>query len=74
MSAPGIRFGLLLLAIAIRAEPDLDRVLLVAQTGYGQDEDRSHAIESGFPMHLVKPVSTDALARLLDVEVLPRRP
>ncbi|HEX6987777.1 MAG TPA: ATP-binding protein, partial [Planctomycetaceae bacterium] len=39
--------------------------LLVALTGYGQEEDRRRAFEAGFDRHLVKPTSLDALRALL---------
>src|SRR5438094_540485 len=38
---------------------------LIAVTGYGQTEDRRRSSEAGFDAHLVKPVSPEALARLL---------
>jgi CheY-like chemotaxis protein len=40
-------------------------VVLIALTGWGQDEDRQKSIEAGFDAHLVKPVDFDALQRLL---------
>ncbi len=36
--------------------------LLVAVTGYGQDEDRRKALDAGFDMHLVKPIDPTELA------------
>jgi CheY-like chemotaxis protein len=39
-------------------------VLLVCVTGHSQPEQRQKALESGFDLHLVKPVSPD---RLLDL-------
>ena len=41
------------------------RAVLVALTGWGQEEDRRRARESGFDHHLVKPVDVEALQRLL---------
>jgi PAS domain S-box-containing protein len=41
------------------------RPVLVALTGYGQEEDRRRALEAGFDHHLVKPASLDALRQLL---------
>jgi CheY-like chemotaxis protein len=41
------------------------RAALVALTGYGQREDRERAIAAGFDEHLVKPVSVEALQRVL---------
>jgi CheY-like chemotaxis protein len=40
-------------------------VVLVALTGYGQEQDRQKAVEAGFDYHLVKPVSLDALQDFL---------
>ena len=45
----------------LRQEPALAGLLLVALTGYGQDEDRRRSREAGFDHHLVKPVEPDAL-------------
>lgn len=42
------------------------RMLLVALTGYGQEEYRTRIQEAGFDHHVVKPVDPDALQRLLD--------
>ena len=39
--------------------------VLVALTGYGQDEDRRRAIAAGFDHHLVKPTSLEALHEIL---------
>ena len=39
--------------------------LLVAVTGYGQEEDRRRAAEAGFDAHLVKPADPLALQELL---------
>jgi PAS domain S-box-containing protein len=49
----------------IRAVPGSRGVLVVAMTGYGQDEDRRRAREAGFDHHLVKPVDLDVLLELL---------
>ena len=40
-------------------------VRIVAVTGWGQEADRERARESGFDLHLVKPVDTTALAQAL---------
>jgi CheY-like chemotaxis protein len=41
------------------------RPLLVALTGWGQDEDRRRSEEAGFDAHVVKPVDEAVLRRLL---------
>lgn len=47
------------------------KVVLVAMTGWGQEEDRRRSIEAGFDLHLVKPVDLAELERLLgSLEVL----
>jgi CheY-like chemotaxis protein len=54
------------LARRLRAQPGLERMYLIAVTGYGQAEDRDRAIAAGFDHHLVKPVSGNAIRSLLD--------
>jgi CheY-like chemotaxis protein len=40
-------------------------MLLVALTGWGQEEDKRRAAEAGFDHHLTKPVDLEALQKLL---------
>ena len=54
------------LARRLRAQPETAASVLVAITGYGQQQDRDEAFAAGFQHHVVKPVDFDALARLLD--------
>jgi signal transduction histidine kinase/ActR/RegA family two-component response regulator len=49
----------------IRREPWGKTLMMVALTGWGQDEDRHRSAEAGFDAHLVKPVDHDALVKLL---------
>jgi CheY-like chemotaxis protein/two-component sensor histidine kinase len=49
----------------IRQQPWGRDVILVALTGWGQDEDRRRSTEAGFNFHLVKPVELSALEKLL---------
>jgi PAS domain S-box-containing protein len=49
----------------IRAEPWGDGMILVAVTGWGQEEDRRRTTQAGFDGHLVKPVDYHALMELL---------
>jgi PAS domain S-box-containing protein len=49
----------------MREEPQFDRLVLVALTGWGQDEDRLLSGEAGFDHHMVKPVEPKALRELL---------
>jgi CheY-like chemotaxis protein len=49
----------------IRASPQLNGVVLIAQTGWGQEEDYRRTREAGFNHHLVKPVDPQKLQELL---------
>ena len=53
------------LAQAIHALPGQGDTPLVALSGYGQEQDRRRARDSGFSEHLVKPVDIERLGRLL---------
>jgi PAS domain S-box-containing protein len=53
------------LARRLRQEPGLERVLLVALTGYGQEEDRRRSRQAAIDYHLVKPVDPETLEALL---------
>jgi PAS domain S-box-containing protein len=49
----------------MRLLPELQNAILVAQTGWGQEEDRRQSTDAGFNAHLVKPVDQTALKNLL---------
>lgn len=49
----------------IRRMPGGESILIIAQTGWGQEEDRRRSRESGIDHHLVKPIDSHALQRLL---------
>jgi CheY-like chemotaxis protein len=49
----------------LRQLPGLERVLLVAVTGYGQEADLRRSREAGIDYHLVKPVDLTALQEIL---------
>ena len=49
----------------IREQPWGKNALLVALTGWGQDEDKRRSREAGFDHHMVKPVDPSALEKLL---------
>jgi CheY-like chemotaxis protein len=53
-------------ARALRAAPHQPRPLLIALSGYGQEEDKQRALEAGFDWHLTKPVDPDVLRRRLE--------
>jgi PAS domain S-box-containing protein len=40
----------------IRQQPGGNNILLIAVTGYGQEEDRRRSLDAGFDYHLVKPL------------------
>ncbi|MES2124926.1 MAG: PAS domain S-box protein [Gemmatimonadota bacterium] len=50
---------------AIRAQSWGKPIVVIAQTGWGQAEDRRRSREEGFDSHLVKPIDHGALRRLL---------
>ncbi len=49
----------------VRELRGLEKVVLVALTGWGQEEDRQRSAAAGFHAHLVKPVDPGALQELL---------
>ncbi len=49
----------------MREMPRLRDTMLIAQTGWGQQEDRRRSEEAGFDAHLVKPVDPAVLMKLL---------
>ena len=44
---------------------NLPAMVLIALTGWGQDEDRRRTREAGFDHHMVKPVDPTQLIRIL---------
>lgn len=50
----------------MRALPHARGAVLIAITGYGQDDDRLRSRRAGIDHHLVKPVAPDALRSLID--------
>jgi PAS domain S-box-containing protein len=52
-------------ARTIRREPWGKNVVLVAVSGWGQEDDRRRSREAGFNFHMVKPVDPAALEKLL---------
>lgn len=53
------------LARRLRAAPETASAMLVAVTGYGQEQDRQASMRSGFDHHFVKPVDVATIAGLL---------
>jgi CheY-like chemotaxis protein len=48
-------------ADALRQNPETGAARLIAVTGYGREADRQRALQSGFDLHLVKPVNAQQL-------------
>jgi len=53
-------------AARLRALPQARDAVLIAITGYGQEDDRLRSRQAGIDHHLVKPVAPDALRNLID--------
>jgi CheY-like chemotaxis protein len=49
----------------LRQLPEVNGALLVALSGYGQEEDRRRSREAGFDAHLLKPVGWATLQPVL---------
>ena len=49
----------------IREQPWSEDALLVALTGWGNEEDKRKASEAGFDRHFTKPIDPEELRRLL---------
>jgi signal transduction histidine kinase/CheY-like chemotaxis protein len=54
------------LARRLRAQPATASCVLVAVTGWGQEDDRRRAREAGFDRHLVKPVDPNQIEAIVD--------
>jgi two-component system, chemotaxis family, CheB/CheR fusion protein len=49
----------------IREQPELRHMVLIAQTGWGREEDREQSREAGFDHHLAKPIDHQLLEKIL---------
>jgi PAS domain S-box-containing protein len=49
----------------LRKQPWAQHTLLIAITGWGQEQDRRRSREAGFDHHLTKPIDPDAVSRLI---------
>jgi CheY-like chemotaxis protein len=52
-------------AQSIRSTPGMEELVLIALSGYAQDDDRRRSVEAGFNYHLTKPVDVVALDQLI---------
>jgi CheY-like chemotaxis protein len=57
----------------LRGQEAGSAAVIIAVTGWGQDEDRAKAREAGFDLHLTKPVDPLAVEALLAALPAPRR-
>ena len=53
------------LARRIRKVDEFKNIVLIAQTGWGREEDRAESRQAGFDYHLVKPLDFQLLERIL---------
>ena len=53
-------------AALLRHDPDTRAAVIIAISGYGQEEDRNRSKQAGFDHHLVKPISSVELFKVLD--------
>jgi CheY-like chemotaxis protein len=49
----------------MRQQPILQKIVLVAMTGYGQETDRQRVQEAGFDHHVVKPARFEQIQKIL---------
>jgi signal transduction histidine kinase/ActR/RegA family two-component response regulator len=56
----------------IRRDPDSKHAVLIALTGWGQEDDRRRSSEAGFNHHLVKPVHLELLESALHAALVAR--
>jgi CheY-like chemotaxis protein len=52
-------------ALRLRELPELKNIVLIAQTGWGRDEDRAQSRQAGFDYHLTKPIDHRLLEEIL---------
>ena len=60
-------------AAAFYAADKGKRVVLVALTGWWQDDDRRKSQDAGFDVHMVKPIEPAALERLVTSSLAEKR-
>ena len=49
----------------LRLRPEFSHLILVALTGFGQEDDRVRSLAAGFDEHLIKPTSLDTIGEVL---------
>lgn len=55
----------IVLARKLRSEKNTEKTMLIALTGYGEEQDKKIALAAGFDHYLVKPASVEAFTGLL---------
>jgi CheY-like chemotaxis protein len=60
-------------AAALRRGPDPLSIRMIAISAYGQEEYKIRSLESGFDLHMTKPIDFDHLKRLLTTVAAPKR-
>ncbi|WP_414649067.1 hybrid sensor histidine kinase/response regulator [Dyella sp.] len=58
---------------AFREDPALRDLPVIAQSGWGQEQDKNKTAKAGFDHHIVKPVGYDDLERALTLAIQSRR-
>ena len=53
-------------ALRLRGQPRMGEALLIALTGYGEEEDVSRCRGAGIDLHFLKPYEPEELRRVLD--------
>jgi CheY-like chemotaxis protein len=60
-------------ARALREKAEFEATYLIAVSGYGQEDDQRRALESGFDMHMTKPINLNELDSIISALTLARR-
>jgi signal transduction histidine kinase len=60
-------------ARVLRERPGMDKVVIIALTGYGKEEDRERSGNAGFDAHLTKPVTYQTLLSTIESQMRAKR-
>jgi CheY-like chemotaxis protein len=55
----------------LRRQEGMEKITLIALTGYGREEDRRRSLAAGFDVHLIKPVDPLELVAMLTRTIAP---
>lgn len=58
----------------LRADPLASNLMLIALTGWHQEQDRQTASDAGFDHYLPEPIDYERLLTLLKIEACPAKP